>query len=151
VRGKSFTGAIALTMLICSIAPAGAGARAVAASTRAIHESAHLHRTSRHATVVTESGTGSGTFNCPISLRIEVEEEVVSFTFTCATSKGTVSGGGSIRLHVADPTSHLSGTANLTHGTGIYRHVHASGLSVTGTVVTSNYATTLSVTGRMTY
>ena len=119
------------------------------ASRRSVNETASLHRTSRHGTIVTEVGTGSGTFRCPINLRIEVEEENLTFTFTCHTSAGLVSGGGYIHLHVADPVSKISGTASLSHGSGRYSRIHASGLRVTGTVVTSSYATTLHVTGSM--
>jgi hypothetical protein len=154
VRSRGLSCAVTLIMIASGVAPTAAAAEGPAASAvraRSIRESAHLHRTSRHGTVVTESGNGSGTFNCPISLRVEVEEEVITFTFTCRTSSGSVSGGGSIHLHVADPVSYIDGTANLTRGTGIYAHVHANHLTVTGSVVTSSYATTLSVTGSMTF
>jgi hypothetical protein len=150
VTNRKRTTLLAAAVAIAAIAaPAAQAVTATSARTQSVHESATLHRVSRHGTTVVEAGAGSGTFTCPISVRIEVEENTLQFSFTCETHTNSISGAGTIHLHAADPTSRVTGTVLLDHGRGAWSHDEGHGLSVSGTVNSRTYAGTLLVTGTM--
>jgi hypothetical protein len=80
-----------------------------------------------------QTGTASGTFAGTITLDAQLGAKGVVATFTAQVPGGTVTGNALAQLNIAgqklDP---VSGTAQITGGTGRFAHAHATGLKVSG-------------------
>lgn len=126
-------------------------ARAHLAGTVAVAETAHMHLVSHHGTqLLNETSTGSGTFHCPIAVRLSIASAHANISFSIAcSSRDTITGGGGTSYYASGSTAHFSGNVSVTHGTGRYAHVSASGLLVKGILQRGSYALSLSVSGQM--
>lgn len=121
------------------------------AGTVTVAESAHMRPTSHRGTqVLNETGTGTGTFHCPIDVQLDVGSSgaSISFSIVCS-SRDSISGSGHASYYVSGTNAHFTGNISASHGTGRYAHVSAAGLRVTGSLARSSYAMSFSVTGRM--
>jgi hypothetical protein len=115
-----------------------------------VSETAHLSLDSHRGTqLLNEQGTGSGTFSCPVSVQMEIARSPASMVFTCRAHGGTLSGRGQASFYVAGSTVYFSGSLSSIHGTGRYSHAAARGVHVKGTMRRSNYAFSVTLSGKM--
>jgi hypothetical protein len=122
-----------------------------AASTLTVHESVAASLVShRGATALNERGHGSGTFNCPLTIAINITYTRASIAFNCPTSRGTISGHGETGFYASGPIAHFTGTLQITSGTGAYAHPRSSSLHIVGTLRRGSYSLQASVTGSLT-
>jgi hypothetical protein len=73
-----------------------------------------------------------------------------TFAYVLTTAKGTLRGSGTVTLSYAGSTVNYSGTAIMGKGTGAYRTMRATGLSISGSSVVTSQHTTLMLTGPFT-
>lgn len=131
-----------------------AGASATAASSIALNEKAQLHRTSTtgHGLTLNEQGSASGRIRGAIYIHLNVGAiGRVSAEVNIYPSGGSLSGYASARYRVVGGQAVFSGTMSITRGSGRYAHAHASGLRFDGTIERVNDATTVEVTGELSY
>ncbi len=121
--------------------------------TLAIDETAHLklaHKIS--LTHYIQTGTATGTFSGTITLDAQLGAKGVVASFTAQVPGGTVTGTALAQLNIAgqklDP---VSGTAQITGGTGRFAHARASGLRVTGGAALDGSQSVLRLRGTGTY
>jgi hypothetical protein len=141
-----------LVLVIAAVGPSVATAGEVAKAARhvSVNESVRTHLLSHHRTKLRESGSGSGTFSCPISLDLNLTSNSASIAFTCSPHGGSFSGSGSASVHYIGTVANFNGTISISHGTGAYSHASGHRLQIIGTVRTKSYAITSRVTGSMT-
>jgi hypothetical protein len=117
------------------------------ARTLSVHESIHAHLVShRGTTVLNEQGRGSGTFSCPMVIDLKITYTQATVTFTCSTSKGSISGRGVTAYYAAGHTAHFSGAVAVTGGSGSYAHASGS-VHIAGTLTRGSYSLSATVTG----
>jgi hypothetical protein len=128
------------------------GATAHAARTVSLSESGSLHLTSHHGFHLNEQGSASGTIRGAIYIHLDVTStNRVTAEVSIYPSSGSLTG-----YSTADYRSHggqatFSGTLSISRGTGTYAHAHAPELSFSGTIQRSNDATTVRLTGPLSY
>jgi hypothetical protein len=79
-----------------------------------------------------------------IDLKITYTQATV--TFTCSTSKGSISGRGVTAYYAAGHTAHFSGAVAVTSGSGSYSHASGS-VHIAGTLTRGSYSLSATVTG----
>lgn len=139
----------AAVLAVACPAVAGADSTATMARHVSVSESVHAHLVQHHRTKLVESGSGSGTFSCPIALNMNLTSKSATIAFTCSPHGGSFSGSGSASVHYIGTVATFKGTLSVKGGTGSYSHASGS-LQISGTVQNNNsYALTCKVTGSM--
>jgi hypothetical protein len=106
-------------------------------------------------------GTGAalsyrGTFTGPplgrgkVSLQSMLGGGDATVTYVLSTSQGTISGAGAVTLSYNGSIITYHGTASITKGTGAYRTIQSSGLTVSGSGGLNPQKVTLRLTGKIT-
>lgn len=131
--------------------PAGARATARAASATDLNENATLRLLSRHGIVFNEQGPQSGSLGGTLTLRITARVTAIYVQWSSDPSGGTLHGEGKTNAVAEGAVGRVTGSMNVTGGSGRYSHAHASGLRVTGTINRHNYTLSIHVTGWMYY
>jgi hypothetical protein len=143
-----------LTILALAGATAGAAptqrpARAHAAATVKITDTADLHYAGGSGSLLHESGAVSGTLpgsmkaNCAIGA-------VLTTNFTIYAQGGTITGHGTAKPHGSGTYESFAGTLVATGGTGRYAHAHGRA-GLYGTFDRKNYDLTVQTTGKLSY
>jgi hypothetical protein len=152
-RLSAVTGLLGAGACVLALAAGGAsGATAHTARTISLSESGNLHLTSHHGFHLNEQGSASGTIRGSIYIHLDVTStNRVTAEVSIYPSSGSLTG-----YSTADYRSHggqatFSGTLSISRGTGTYAHAHASSLSFSGTIQRSNDATTVRLTGPLSY
>lgn len=97
--------------------------------------SAHLRITQVNENQVHAKGAVSGTISGTLTTHITINSggRMTSY-FTGTSHAGSLTGWGVSNYGVSGSTLYYSGTANITRGTGIYAHAHATGIKIEGTL-----------------
>ena len=128
------------------------GATAHAARTVSLNESGSLHRTSHHGFHLNEQGTASGTIRGAIYIHLDVTStNRVTAEVNIYPSNGSLTGYSTADYRSRGGQATFSGTLSISRGTGTYAHAHASSLRFSGTIQRSNDATTVRLTGPLSY
>jgi hypothetical protein len=129
-------------------------ARPAGPASHPIDETAHLVLVSSPGPgKYVQQGTVTGTFDGTMTLSAHITNAGIAVDFTAVLPGGTVSGHGlAIAKIGGSPTAFLTGTANVTGGTGTFAHVHGRNLTVAGTtVLPSGAKATVRMKGTVTY
>jgi hypothetical protein len=159
MRGLLVAGAIASLGAFAGVVVLGAGASsaavavAVAARTENLRESGNLRVTGHpNGVKLNEQGSASGTINGTIYIHLNLSSQTrVSAEVNIYPSGGSLSGYGSASYHVVGAYASFSGTLSITRGTGKYAHARARGLRFSGSIKRVNDATTVAVSGPLSY
>jgi hypothetical protein len=147
--------AILLAAAACALAlnaGGASGATALAARTITLNESGRLHLTSHHGFRLNEQGTASGTIKGSIYIHLTVSStNRVTAEVSIYPSNGSLTGYGTANYRANGGQATFSGTLSISRGSGHYAHAHASGLGFSGTIQRSNDATTVHVSGPLSY
>ncbi len=114
-----------------------------------MHEAIHMRLVSHHTSILNETGAGKGTFNCNIVLEIHLSYTHAYLIFTAYPPGGVLRGHGEAAFYVNGPQARFKGTLTLSGGSGRYKHVSGTGLSLQGTLQRGTYALSATVTGMM--
>lgn len=127
-----------------------AGPVALSARTFSLNESGALRMTSKHGFTLNERGSASGTITGTIYVHLTVvSTSRVSAEVNIYPRGGSISGDGTASYHRGSATATFSGSASINRGTGSYAHAHGQGLSFSGTIMRSNDAITVHMSGRV--
>jgi hypothetical protein len=153
---RSLAGAaISLGAVACTLAltvGGASGATAHAARTITLSDSGKLHLTSHHTTHLNFQGTASGTIRGTIYIHLNVTSPSrVSAEVSIYPSNGSLTGVSTANYRANGGQATFSGTMSIKRGSGTYAHAHASALSFSGTIQRSNDATTVHVSGPLSY
>ncbi len=128
--------------------PCPASARV--ASTVSLHETGHLHVTSRHEFTLEELGAATGTFSGSIHVRLTlVSTSRATAEVTITRREGSISCAGTAAYRRGGEAATFAGTMSITGGTGRYRRARDSGLRIEGTLQQSSDAITVALSGRV--
>jgi hypothetical protein len=148
-------GAGLLTAAACALAlttGGASGATAHAARTVVLNENGKLHITSHRTTHLNFQGTATGTIRGTIYIHLNVTSpNRVSAEVSIYPSNGSLTGVSTANYRASGGQATFSGTLAISRGSGAYAHAHASALSFSGTIQRSNDATTVRVSGPLTY
>lgn len=143
----------AFAALSAAFAPGASPAKspsARAARTFYLNETGRLHLTSKHGFTLNEQGSVSGTIAGTIYVHLRiVSTSRVTAEMNIYTSGGSISGVASASYRKGATSGSFAGSLSLTRGTGRYAHARGSGLRFTGTILRSNAAITVYVSGRV--
>jgi len=153
LRAHCVRGGILLCVL-AGVAPGAVGAatlpRAHAARAVSLQESGELKLTPNSAgTTIAARGRARGTYDCAITVSLEVFTNHVSAKFTVYPTGGTISGRGSARYAVEGEYGYFGGTIAITHGTGRYSHAAGKEIGISGKINRETYVLTVHVHGTM--
>lgn len=152
---RQYRTALAVMLVGLLLAPVAASARvpsATAAKRVTVKETIRAHLLSHHGgSSLSEAGTGSGTFNCPLSIRIDISYTSASINFTCRMSGGSFTGHGTTSYYASGHTAHFEGTLSVSSGTGRYAHASSNSLRIVGSLVRGSYALSATVGGGLKY
>ena len=152
VAGVMSTGVLTGVAGLGVASSSAAGSRAVAARTLSLNETGHLHRTSSSGLKLNEQGSASGTIKGTIYIHLDVvSPNRVTAEVNIYPSGGSLTGHGSANYEVGGSYASFSGTLSISRGTGTYAHAHASNLRFTGSIKRVNDATTVEVSGPLSY
>jgi len=142
--------------------PAGAGsatpsmARARAARTLNVTDTAHLHYVKESDAMLVDEGTATGALPGSVRVQFSVGAKVKA-TFAISTHNGSLTGYGTAALSEHKPQpghsnvyASFGGSLTVTHGTGRYSHAHGTG-GLYGVINRKTYAVTIQTTGSLTY
>lgn len=147
IAAVAYTPALAL-----GSASAAADAGAVAARTLSLNESGRLHLTSHHGFHLNEQGTATGTIGGAIYIHLDITStNHVTAEVNIYPHNGSLSGYGTSNYRSNGGQATFSGTLSISRGTGTYSHAHASRLRFSGTIQRSNDATTVHLSGPLSY
>jgi hypothetical protein len=133
-------------------ASAAAGANAVMARTLSLNESGRLHLTSHHGFHLNEQGNATGTIGGTIYIHLDITStNHVTAEVNIYPHNGSLSGFGTANYRSNGGQATFSGTLSISRGTGTYSHAYASHLRFSGTIQRSNDATTVHLSGPLTY
>jgi hypothetical protein len=139
-------GALALS------AGGASGATAHVARTVTLNDSGRLHLTSHHTTHLNFQGTASGTIKGTIYIHLNVTSpNRVSAEVSIYPSNGSLTGVSTANYRASGGQATFSGTLSISRGSGAYAHAHAPALDFSGTIQRSNDATTVHVSGPLSY
>lgn len=145
-----------LVFCIAALAPAASTSfasqlpRATTARTLNVSESASLRLTSHHRSVLNEAGSATGSFNCPLTITLNISYTTAGISFSICRSGGSFSGSGKASYYASGTLAHFVGTVNISHGTGKYAHAAGRGLRIEGEILRNhNYALSVKVHGTM--
>jgi hypothetical protein len=144
-----------LAAAVCALAlsaggASGAGARA--ARTVVLNENGRLHLTSHHTTHLNLQGTATGSIRGTIYIHLNVTSPTrVSAEVSIYPSNGSLTGVSTASYHASGGHATFSGTLSIIRGSGAYAHAHASALGFSGTIQRSNDATSVHVSGPLSY
>jgi hypothetical protein len=145
-------GTLAMTGTLGAGASSAAGPVAGAARTLNLHESGRLHLTSHSGLTLNEQGTATGTIKGTIYIHLDVASQThVTAEVNIYPSGGSLTGHGSANYEVGGSYASFSGTLSISRGTGTYAHAHAHNLRFTGSIKRVNDATTVEVSGPLSY
>jgi hypothetical protein len=151
-------GAVASLGTFAGLGALGAGASSAdgpvagAARTLNLHENGRLHLTSHSGLTLNEQGTATGTIKGTIYIHLDVASQThVTAEVNIYPSSGSLTGHGSANYEVGGSYASFTGTLSISRGTGTYAHAHASNLRFTGTIKRVNDATTVEVSGPLSY
>jgi len=146
-------GVLAAGVAALALCAGGAsGATAHAAHTITLNESGRLHLTSHHTTHLNLQGTASGTIRGTIYIHLNVTSPSrVSAEVSIYPSGGSLTGISTASYRANGGQATFSGTMSISRGSGRYAHAHASALRFSGTIQRSNDATTVHVSGPLSY
>jgi hypothetical protein len=148
--GAGLLAAAACTLALTASGASGAGAHA--ARTVTLNDSGRLHLTSHHTTHINLQGTASGTIRGTIYIHLNVTSPSrVSAEVSIYPSSGSLTGVSTASYRASGAQATFSGTLSISRGTGAYAHAHASALSFSGTIQRANDATTVHVSGPLSY
>jgi hypothetical protein len=152
-RSLAAVGLLAAAACTLALGAGGAsGATARAARTTTLNESGRLHLTSHHGFHLNEQGTASGTIKGSIYIHLNVSStNRVTAEVNIYPSNGSLTGSGSANYRSEGGEATFSGTMSISRGSGTYARAHASNLSFSGTIQRSNDATTVHVSGPLSY
>jgi hypothetical protein len=157
-RALLAAGVVASLGALVGVGVLGAGASSAAgpvagvARTLNLHESGRLRLTSHSGLTLNEQGTASGTIAGTIYIHLDVASPThVTAEVNIYPSGGSLSGHGSASYNVGGTNASFTGTLSITHGSGTYAHAHASNLRFTGSIKRVNDATTVEVSGPLSY
>ena len=123
-----------------------------AARTITLNENGRLHLTSHHGFHLDEQGTASGTIRGTIYIHLDVTStNRVTAEVSIYPSGSSLTGYGTANYRSEGGEATFSGTMSISRGTGTYAHAHASNLGFSGTIQRSNDATTVHVSGPLSY
>lgn len=143
---------VAVACTLALIAAGASGATAHAARTITLNDSGTLHLTSHRTTHLNLQGTASGTIRGTIYIHLNVTSPSrVSAEVSIYPRNGSLTGVSTASYHASGGHATFSGTLSISRGTGAYAHAHASALSFSGTIQRSNDATTVHVSGPLSY
>jgi hypothetical protein len=140
-----------------SPAPGGASAaatrdppaRALAARTLNVTDTAHLRYRRTSGSSLIEEGPASGGLPGTVKVRFDVGASV-SATFTISTHNGSLIGHGSGALHSSGMYASFGGSMTITRGTGRYRYARGHG-GFYGVINRKSYDLTVQTTGKLSY
>lgn len=149
----AIAGSAAAIACVCALTVGVAsGARAHAARTISLNESGRLHLTSHHGFHLNEQGAATGTIRGTIYIHLNVSStNRVTAEVSIHPSNGSLTGSGSANYRANGGLASFSGTLAITRGTGSYSRAHASSLRFSGTIQRSNDATTVRLSGPLSY
>ncbi len=152
---RRLAGAGLLAAAACALAlttGAASGATAHAARTVTLNDGGRLHLTSHHTTHLNLQGTATGTIRGTIYIHLNVTSPSrVVAEVSIYPSNGSLTGVSTANYRANGGQAAFSGTLRISRGTGTYAHAHASALSFSGTIQRSNDATTVHVSGPLSY
>jgi hypothetical protein len=140
---------VAIALVCAGSGIATASPVATAARHVSVNESVSTHLLQHHRTKLSEQGSGSGTFSCPVTLTLNLSSNSATIAFTCSPRGGSFSGYGSASVHYIGTVATFKGTLSVSGGSGAYRHASGRGLQISGTVISKTYAIKARVTGSM--
>lgn len=134
-------------------APANAsGPSARSASSLQLNETAQLHRTSSHGLTLNEAGTVTGSIRGTIYIHLKISSNShVAAEISIYPSNGSLTGYASASYRSGGADATFSGTMSVSRGSGHYARAHASSLRFSGTIARVSDATTVKVSGGLSY
>jgi hypothetical protein len=158
VRALLATGTVASLGAVVGLGVLGAGASSAAgpvagaARTVNLRDSGRLHLTSHSGLTLNLQGSASGNIEGTIYIHLDVASSThVTAQVNIYPSGGSLSGNVSAAYEVGGSYASFTGTMKITRGTGTYAHAHASDLRFTGSIKRVNDATTVEVSGPLSY
>jgi hypothetical protein len=153
-QATSILAAFVLCAVVCFGSVASFAFAAPSASTAkhvTMNGTVRAHLLQHHGgTELSEAGTLTGTYSCPLTVGINIAYTQATITFVCRASGGTFSGHGTTSYYAAGHLAHFEGALSITSGSGKFAHVSSQGLRIKGTLIRHSYALTASVAGGMT-
>jgi hypothetical protein len=150
IRAATITFAALLSLATAPALAIAGAARAHAARTINLRESARLRLSSHHGFTLNEVGSATGTVTGRIYIHLTVSStNHVTAEVGIYPSGGSLTGYASASYHVHGALATFNGTMSIARGTGSYRRARGSGLSFTGTIQRSTDAVTVYLSGRM--
>jgi hypothetical protein len=137
-------------VLVAALAALASAAPAGAARTLTLNDTAHLRLTSKHKFTLNEQGSASGTISGPIYIHLNiVSTNRVTAEVSIYSGGSSLTGYATATYRPAGGVASFDGAMSIARGSGRYRHVHATGLSFTGTVQRLSDAVSVHVYGKL--
>lgn len=156
IRAK-LTIPVCFTMLTAPVTPMATMASDASGTTTAVRakqarrihlvENAGLRLTNNSETTLDERGHATGTFNAPVTARLNFSPNHVTAVFTIYPKGGSISGKAQARYVVKNGIGYYGGTLTITRGTGAYKHASGSNIGISGTINRLTFAVTVKVNG----
>jgi len=162
-RRRAALGATLLGAGACALVLGAGGASAAASGSTAsplahaartinLNDTGRLRETSHHGFHLNFQGTASGTIGGTIYIHLDVTStNHTTAEINIYPSNGSLTGNGTASYRSNGGQATFSGTMSISRGTGTYAHAHASNLSFSGTIQRSNDATSVHVSGPLSY
>jgi hypothetical protein len=123
---------------------------AVAARTVSLVANASLKVTKNQGSIINAQGLVAGTISGSLTLHTTVNSASrMTSSFVGSSRAGTLEGTSVSDYGVSGNTIYYTGIASITHGTGVYAHVHATGIHVEGTMDRRQKIVKMKISGSM--
>lgn len=143
-------GAVSATPAIGRFLDLGLTRHATAARRMSLIANATLRVTKNQGSTINAQGFVSGTISGSLSLHTIVNSASrMTSSFVGSSRSGTLTGTSVSDYGVSGNTIYYTGTARITHGTGVYAHVHAAGIHVEGTMNRRQKIVRMRINGNM--